>query len=91
MMGSWHRRERPARGYNELKCEALCVFENRGWIRPRDWAAWTHFRPVRASYSYLLHLHRQGLLRRFTRGVRGRVLYCISKKGRERLTWLRGL
>jgi hypothetical protein len=39
------------------------------------------------------HLRSQGkgLLRRFRGGLRGRVLYCISRKGRDRLTWLRGL
>jgi hypothetical protein len=45
------------------------------------------FYPIRAAYSYLLRLHRFGLLDRET--TMGRVVYKTSERGRNRLSWLR--
>ncbi len=74
--------------FNSLKLRALSAFENRGWLDPPAWAAVVGFRPIRASYTYLLRLHRQRLLRR-GRDARGLLLYRLSERGAERLVWLR--
>ena len=73
---------------NSLKIQALKVFENRGWLNPPVWAALAGFYPVRSSYSYLLRLHRMRLLDRGLDANR-LILYHISKRGVERLKWLR--
>ena len=44
--------------------------------------------PVRAAYSYLLRLHRWGLLQR-ERDPRGLIIYSLTERGRDRLDWLR--
>lgn len=79
-------KRRPA--FNSLKLRALSAFENRGWMNPSAWAVLVGFYPIRASYTYLLHLHSQGLLRR-GRDARGLLLYRLSGRGVERLAWLR--
>src|SRR5262249_26025352 len=73
--------------FNELKFRALEVFKLYGPLNPPAWSALTEFFPVRASYSYLLRLHRFGLLSR-TRDRAGLLLYSLSDRGRERLKWL---
>jgi DNA-binding transcriptional regulator PaaX len=74
--------------YNKLKKHALEVFERHGgWISPPQWAVMAGFYPVRAAYSYLLRLHRFGLLERQAR--LGGVFYSLSEKGRRRVAWLR--
>ena len=80
---------RPA-NFNLLKIRALEAFENRGLINPPVWAALVGFYPARAAYSYLLRLYRFGLLQR-QMDPRGLILYTLSKRGRERLAWLRDL
>lgn len=76
------------RGYNGLKRHALGVFaKNGGWLNAPAWAVFAGFYPIRAAYSYLLRLHRFGLLYR-RRNARGLVLYRISERGRRRLEWL---
>jgi hypothetical protein len=73
--------------YNKLKKRALEIFEGHGgWVSPPEWAVLASFYPTRAAYSYLLRLHRFGLLDRET--AMGRVLYKISQRGRNRLAWL---
>jgi hypothetical protein len=73
--------------YNTLKKRALEVFERHGgWMSPPEWAVLAHFYPIRAAYSYLLRLHRFGLLER--RQVRGSILYHLSDRGKLRLEWL---
>jgi hypothetical protein len=72
--------------YNSLKRRALAAFEGRGWLRPTTWAVLARFFPSRAAYSYLLRLHRFGLLHR--RKGPGGVLYRLSERGRGRLAWL---
>ncbi len=79
---------RNARSYNSLKRRALQVFQDRGSLNPSAWAVLAGFCPVRASYSYLLRLHRWGLLER-RRDARGLLLYRLSRKGADRLAWLR--
>lgn len=74
--------------YNELKARALAIFEKSGSLNPPVWAVRARFYPIRASYSYLIRLHRFGLLRR-SRDARGRVAYSLSARGRRRLEWLR--
>jgi hypothetical protein len=81
-------RRRPAHS-NSLKLRALEAFEKRGWMNPPIWAVIVGFYPARASYSYLLRLYRFRLLRR-QRSENGLILYNLSPRGKERLTWLRG-
>jgi hypothetical protein len=81
-------RRRPAK-FNLLKKRALEAFAERGWMNPVLWAVLVGFYPARASYSYLLRLHRFGLLRR-RRDAGGLILYSLSERGILRLTWLRG-
>lgn len=73
---------------NSLKVRALAAFEDRGWLSPPAWSILAHFEPIRASYTYLLRLHRWRLLLR-TRDSRGLVLYRLSRRGAQRLVWLR--
>lgn len=75
--------------YNELKLRSLAIFEQNGPLNPPEWAVRARFYPFRSAFTYLLRLHRFGLLRR-TRDARGRVLYSLSVRGRQRLAWLRG-
>ena len=74
--------------YNSLKCRALGVLENRGWLAPAAWAALATFTPTGAAYSYLKRLHRWHLLDR-AHNDRGRLVYRLNAKGSERLSWLR--
>ena len=74
--------------YNLLKRAALEAFEERGWMNPVMWAVLVGFYPARASYSYLLRLHRFGLLER-RRNADGLLMYRLSARGAERLAWLR--
>ena len=73
--------------FNQRKRQALAIFERHGWLNPPAWAALASFYPVRAAYSYLVRLHRWGLLKR-RRDVRGMVLYRLSLRGKCRLDWL---
>ena len=75
--------------FNSLKRRTLQIFQNRGWLNPPAWAVLAGAFPLRCSYSYLLRLHRFGLLRR-RRDSRGLVVYRLSAKGERRLAWLRG-
>jgi hypothetical protein len=63
--------------FNERKRQGLAIFAERGWLNP----------PVRAAYSYLIRLHRFGLLER-RQDLRGLVLYRLSHRGLRRLAWL---
>lgn len=75
--------------YNKLKKHALEIFERHGgWLSPPEWSVLAAFYPTRASYSYLLRLHRFGLLDR--RRSAGLLRYQLSHRGRLRLTWLNG-
>ena len=76
------------RRYNELKRTALATFEGGGWLNPPAWAVLVRMYPIRAAYSYLLRLHRWGLLER-RRDARGLLLYRLSQRGEQRLAWLR--
>jgi hypothetical protein len=73
--------------YNVLKRRALEIFNSYGALNPPAWAVLADFIPVRSSYSYLLRLHRFGLLDR-TRDKSGLLLYSLSDRGRERLQYL---
>ncbi len=75
--------------YNRLKRRALEIFEHDNWLTPRSWAVLAGFRPIRAAYTYLLRLHRFGLLDRNT--ARGVIAYHLSSRGRARLAWLKEL
>lgn len=72
---------------NLLKRRALEIFFVYGSLNPPAWAKLANFVPVRASYTYLLRLHRFGLLNR-TRDHSGLLLYTLSDRGQERLKWL---
>jgi len=73
--------------FNERKRQALAIFAQRGWLNPPAWAALAAFYPVRAAYSYLVRLHRWGLLER-RQDLRGLLLYRLSERGQTRLAWL---
>ncbi len=73
---------------NSLKIRTLAIFREHGWLNPPAWAVLAGVYPVRAAYTYLLRLHRFGLLRR-RRGASGLVVYRISRRGERRLEWLR--
>ena len=76
--------------YNQLKKRALEVFARHGgWLTPPQWAVLAGFYPIRSAYSYLLRLHRFGLLERRCSGQP--VQYQISHRGTVRMEWLRGL
>ena len=72
---------------NSLKRQALEIFELHGPLNPPEWAVLAGMYPIRSSYTYLLRLHRFGLLHR-GRDYRGALLYSISERGCERLRWL---
>jgi hypothetical protein len=72
---------------NSLKRRALEIFQLYGPLKPPAWAVLAGMRPIRSSYSYLLRLHRFGLLNR-ERDSRGFLIYAISERGLERLCWL---
>ena len=74
-------------GSNSLKRRALEIFKLYGALNPPAWAVLAEFFPIRASYSYLLRLHRFGLLHR-DRDSSGVLIYSLSDRGRERLRWL---
>jgi len=74
-------------GKNRLKIRVLRALQ-RGWLNPPTICTLVGFFPIRAMYSYLLRLHRWGLLER-RRDSRGLLLYRLSKRGFERLEWLR--
>jgi hypothetical protein len=75
------------RRYNSLKKRALAAFRGRAWLNPPAWSVLAGFRPSRSAWSYLLRLHRFGLLQR-RRDARGLLLYRISLRGERRLRWL---
>lgn len=72
---------------NFLKCRALEIFSRYGALNPPAWAVLAKMQPVRSAYTYLLRLHRFGLLNR-GRDHQGFLVYSISTRGRERLRWL---
>jgi hypothetical protein len=74
--------------YNKLKRLALEIFDRHGdWLSPSEWAVLAGFYPRRSAYSYLIRLHRFGLLERQT-VTGGCVLYRLSERGKRRLEWL---
>lgn len=73
--------------YNKLKKHALEIFDHDKWLSPPEWAALAGFYPIRAAYTYLLRLHRFGLLERSSAG--GMVVYHLSTRGKQRLAWLK--
>lgn len=77
------------REYNELKFDSLRLFEKHGWLTPPEYAILIHKWPVRSSYSYLLHLYRQGLLERRGDTDNTAIRYRLSPGGKKRLAWLR--
>jgi hypothetical protein len=77
-----------ARIPNSLKRRALAAFDSRGSMNPPAWAIVTGMTPARSAYTYLLRLHRFGLLDR-NRDARGQLVYSLSARGRQRLAWLR--
>ncbi|MGH9772884.1 MAG: hypothetical protein ACRD4Q_14505 [Candidatus Acidiferrales bacterium] len=74
--------------YNFLKIRVLSALENRNWANPPSLAAFLKIYPARSIYTYLLRLHRWGLVLR-RRDVRGLLAYRLSARGRDRLAWLR--
>jgi hypothetical protein len=74
--------------YNVRKQRVLAVLENRGWLSSQMIRSLSGFRGTAVAW-YLNRLRGFGLLHR--RGdYRGRViLFRISTRGRQRLSWLR--
>src|SRR5438309_4536051 len=72
---------------NTLKIRALEAFVRHGKLNPPAWAVLVHMHPKRAAYTYLLRLHRFGLLLR-EQDADGLLVYSISDRGRVRLRWL---
>jgi hypothetical protein len=66
--------------FNQRKTQALEIFTQHSELRPPEWAVVAGFYPIRASFSYLLRLHRMGLLRRHC-DWRERVVYQLSPHG----------
>jgi hypothetical protein len=85
--GETHRLKQMIHHGNSLKCHALDIFVLYGNLNPAAWAVLAQMHPARAAYTYLLRLHRLGLLNR-ARDPRGLLIYSISERGRERLRWL---
>ena len=73
---------------NSLKLRALESFEKNGKLNPPAWAKLTSFVPTRSAYTYLLRLHRFGLLHR-SRDSNQLLVYSLSVSGHKRLAWLR--
>jgi predicted transcriptional regulator len=79
-------------GYNTLKIRVLGALEQRGWVNTAMLSYFSGLRPVRSVSSYMEHLRSMRLVRRrWARSEKGRTLalYSISKRGRERLSWLK--
>jgi len=73
--------------FNQRKRQGLAIFAEHGWLNPPTWTVLARFYPVRAAYSYLIQLHRWGLLER-RQDLRGLVLYRLSPRGLRQLAWL---
>ena len=68
----------------DLRIRALQIFNMFGALNPPAWAVLANSISIRASYNYLLGLHRFGLLKR-TRNRYGLLFYSLSDRGRKRL------
>lgn len=66
--------------FNQRKKKTLEYFATRGWTYAPRAAVDLGVYPTRAEASYLLRLHRWGLLYR-ARDRRGRVIYRLSPRG----------
>lgn len=75
-------------GFNQRKIAVLRALANNGPMTPPEIAAGLRVYPVRAMYSYMLHLAKWGLVTRGRRIRRGRMLYQLTEKGKARLAWL---
>jgi hypothetical protein len=73
---------------NSLKHRALEVFAKHGNLNPAAWAVLAPMYPIRSAYTYLLRLHKFGLLNR-NRDANGLLIYSLSARGAERLAWFR--
>ena len=74
--------------YNSTKKRALEVLEGVTWMDVPTLARRVGIRPVRRTYTYLTHLEELGLIARGWSG-RGKLHFQITRRGRERLEWLR--
>lgn len=74
--------------FNLKKIAVLNLLANNGPMTPPEIAVRTRRYPVRAMYSYMLHLAKWGLVTRGRRIRRGRMLYQLTPKGAARLKWL---
>jgi DNA-binding PadR family transcriptional regulator len=74
--------------FNEKKLRVLGLLARNGPMTPPEIAARLGLYPVRAMYSYMLHLAKWSLVTRERKFRRGRMLYSLTAKGRARLAWL---
>jgi hypothetical protein len=73
--------------HRSLKYRTLKILNSNGPLRPLAWAEIAEFYPARAAYSYLLRLHRSGLLKR-SRDEEGLLLYSLTERGQKKLDWV---
>jgi len=71
---------------SQRKVQMLELFVEHGALRPDEYASLADFVPQRAAWSYLMHYHRNGLLKR-GRNRAGRVIYNIGPNGARYLLW----
>src|SRR6266566_4702507 len=60
-IGSWTEHNQVRKDnmqFNERKAQALEIFTQHSELRPPEWSVVADFYPIRASFSYLLRLHR---------------------------------
>lgn len=75
------------RKYNELKRKVLHTLADGRPVAVPSLAVRIGYFLVRGLYPYVARLRRWGLVTSW-RGVSGLLFYRITKRGRERLTWL---
>ena len=76
--------------FNERKKLTLDYFASRQWVRQKVYAIALGIYPTRAVYSYLLRLHRWGLMWRGYDAT-GHIVYHLSPRGARRLLYLKVL
>lgn len=73
---------------NYRKLRILTALEKGTWMRPAALAVAAGVWPIRGIYAKLSTLCRWGLLAR-RRDTNGFLVYRITRRGRDRLVWVR--
>ena len=74
--------------FNEKKLAVLKALARNGPMTPAEIAVAVGRYPVWAMYSYMRRLAGMGLVTRGRQYRRGRMLYWLTEKGTQRLSWL---